>query len=105
MNLKTSAKKDEVIKGLFATTQFRKRFVDSFFKSFSVGDLIKINSSFYPNITAKIIQITEFLIIAQDINKPYIRPVISKFDYFCGACKVDKIKSLNLSLIDNLYSI
>jgi hypothetical protein len=86
-------KNDDVIKSVYAASQFRMRYVDSFFNGLSVGDKVRINSPFYKNILARIIQKTDYLIVLQDVNRSYIRPVVSKFDYYCGACKIEKLAS------------
>lgn len=91
-------KNDDVIKSVYASAQFRMRYVDSFFNSLSVGDKVRINSPFYKNIQAVIIQKTKYLIVSQDVNRSYIKPVVSKFDFYCGACKVEKVNETDLFL-------
>jgi hypothetical protein len=80
-----------LIQGAYQSARFRMRYVDRLFNSLFKGDVIIVQSDFYKGRKFKVIQITEYLIILEDLKKPGIRTAVSKMDLFCGACKLKKI--------------
>jgi hypothetical protein len=96
-------KKDKgLIQGVYESIRFRMRYVDKLFDSLFEGDVVILQSDFYKGRRFKVIQITDYLIVLEDLKKHGIRTSVSKTDVFCGACKLNRVVNDNILESDDV---